>query len=366
MATAKLSAVPQTNARLKEQEGAGALAKTRREGDPPRSSPSEVTALQNAVGVRMPAGYSTFVTKVGEGIYGNLVRIYPPGRVESELEPWRERVGRHWFWGKRPLSREEAQEAVRIGDTLAGDELVVHPRDPDAVLLLPRESERARVLARGLAPALAKLVKSKDPTLRPLAPTAAPSRPAVRPAQGGSGARRPALPPGTTARGGAEASPATKRAVTTAVAQLAYDKVRELLEANPGVLTSDADDAAWSAELLVASINGLQSKARLHEVRTPAKVRDALVAEHRRTFDLLLAHGADPNGDPAQVSPLRQAVLVSCPPIVAALVARGADPTLAHPAFGTVLELAQELVDEGGGAAEEQILATLRAASPPT
>jgi ankyrin repeat protein len=100
-------------------------------------------------------------------------------------------------------------------------------------------------------------------------------------------------------------------------------------------------------------------------VRTPANVRETLVAEHRRTFDLLLEHGADPNGDPAQISPLRQAVLVGYPPIVATLVARGADPAVAHPSFGTVLQLAQELVDEEGGAAAEEILATLRSARPP-
>ena len=55
---------------------------------------------------------------------------------------WRRRTNKYWFWddGHEVLTKEQALQSVIIGDTLDGDELVVHPNDPERVYVLSRES----------------------------------------------------------------------------------------------------------------------------------------------------------------------------------------------------------------------------------
>lgn len=159
---------PKPRRPLTEHEGAGALAQTPRHGDAPRVSDAEVDGAERALGTRLPAGYRTFVTTLGEGVYGTQLRVYPPARIIGELASWRERIERYWFWGDRPLPQASALECVCIADTIGGDEIVFHPADPDALFLLPHEVERARSLGRGLATAIAKVVRARNPTFEPL------------------------------------------------------------------------------------------------------------------------------------------------------------------------------------------------------
>src|SRR5215470_20424765 len=97
------------------------------------SPPSEVDEAEAQLGIRFPFGYHEYVTQFGEGVLGgSYVRIYPPRRILSganNLAEWRRRIGQYWFWdgASDVLTKEQAMEAVIIGDTLDGDELIVHP-----------------------------------------------------------------------------------------------------------------------------------------------------------------------------------------------------------------------------------------------
>ncbi len=88
-------------------------------------------------------------------------------RVVEGLLPWRDRIDQYGSWSGSPLDERSALESICFGDTLEGDELVFHPSDPDAIYLLPRHAERARKLGRGLAVAVAKIVRSKAPSMEP-------------------------------------------------------------------------------------------------------------------------------------------------------------------------------------------------------
>lgn len=130
------------------------------------SSDQEVDAAEAKLGIPFPAGYREFVTRFGEGVLGGYyVRVYPPRRILSgsnNLQEWRERIDLYWFWdaGKDVLSKQQALESIIIGDTLDGDELLVHPSNPQRVYVLPRHSENIYVAGDGLLPALEWLCSS--------------------------------------------------------------------------------------------------------------------------------------------------------------------------------------------------------------
>jgi hypothetical protein len=114
------------------------------------SSPTEVAAAEAAT------GYREYVTRFGEGILGGAyIRIYPPRRIltgTNNVREWRERIREYWQWDEvgGGLTKDEAFESVIIGDTVGGDELIVHPRQPERVLVLPHESSAIYVGGDGL------------------------------------------------------------------------------------------------------------------------------------------------------------------------------------------------------------------------
>jgi hypothetical protein len=106
---------------------------------------AEVDALASRLWITFPSGYREYVTRLGEGVLGgSFVRVYPPWRVENEVQGWRRRVNKYWFWdqGRDRLPKERALECVIIGDTVNGDELVFHPCRPNRLFVLPRDSEQ--------------------------------------------------------------------------------------------------------------------------------------------------------------------------------------------------------------------------------
>ncbi len=105
------------------------------------ASANEVDALEAKLWLTFPEGYREYVARLGEG-YLNSVRIYPPWRIEKELQAWRRRVAQYWFWDEGPqiLPQERGVECVCVGDTLGGDELVFHPSRPDRLFVLPRDA----------------------------------------------------------------------------------------------------------------------------------------------------------------------------------------------------------------------------------
>lgn len=130
------------------------------------SSPAEVDAAEAQLGIRFPSGYREYVTQFGEGVLGgSYVRIYPPRRILSganNLVEWRRRIDQYWFWngGRGALTKEQVLEAIIIGDTLDGDELIVHPANPERIYLLPRQSEEIYVAGEGLPAAVEWLCTS--------------------------------------------------------------------------------------------------------------------------------------------------------------------------------------------------------------
>jgi hypothetical protein len=109
-----------------------------------RATAAEVEDVGDRLWITFPRGYREYVTRLGEGVLGgSFVRIYPPWRVLRELGEWRDRIRKYWFWdkGRKLLPKERALESAIVGDTVGGDELVVHPAKPDRLFVLPRESE---------------------------------------------------------------------------------------------------------------------------------------------------------------------------------------------------------------------------------
>lgn len=107
------------------------------------SKPAEVAALEKEYWVTMPEGYREYVTRLGEGVLGGtFVRIYPPARISREMEEWRARVKQYWLWdeGVKVMPKERGIECVIVGDTVGGDELIVHPGRPGKMYVLPRNS----------------------------------------------------------------------------------------------------------------------------------------------------------------------------------------------------------------------------------
>lgn len=110
-----------------------------------RATAAQVDALEARLWGPFPAGYREYVTTLGEGVLGGgFVRVYPPWRVERDLDEWRRRVAKYWFWdkGRKLLPKERGVECVVVGDTANGDELVFHPMRPGRLFVLPRDSEQ--------------------------------------------------------------------------------------------------------------------------------------------------------------------------------------------------------------------------------
>jgi hypothetical protein len=107
---------------------------------------AEIDALEAELWVTFPSGYRAYVTKLGEGVLGgDFVRIFPPWRISKELEVWRQRIAKYWFWDKSRtlLPKERALECVIVGDTTNGDEMIFHPTRPGTLFVLPRERATA-------------------------------------------------------------------------------------------------------------------------------------------------------------------------------------------------------------------------------
>lgn len=105
---------------------------------------AEVQALEAELWVALPAKYREYVTLLGEGVLSSFVRIYPPARIKQELTDWRKRIDKYWFWdkSKKLLPKERALEAIILGDTLNGDELIFHPARPKTLFILPRHADK--------------------------------------------------------------------------------------------------------------------------------------------------------------------------------------------------------------------------------
>jgi hypothetical protein len=119
----------------------------------------ELDDAERALGTRMPLGYREFMLTCGEGVLGGAyIRVYPPWRIRRELTAWRRRITEYWLWDGLPQQR--GVESVVVGDTLDGDELIFHPSNPDAIWVLPHDSDQASQIGAGIWEALEWLCSS--------------------------------------------------------------------------------------------------------------------------------------------------------------------------------------------------------------
>ncbi|HEY1552546.1 MAG TPA: ankyrin repeat domain-containing protein [Kofleriaceae bacterium] len=136
-----------------------ALAKIDVKGTRTRVDDAGLDALRELANSELPAGYVDFVRTHGPGLLGGQVRVYGPRRIARERKEWHARLAKHWFWGNGPLlTQSDATQATIVADTIDGDELVFHPRAPDTLLILPRDTEEVVLASHaGLLPALARV-----------------------------------------------------------------------------------------------------------------------------------------------------------------------------------------------------------------
>ena len=126
------------------------------------ASDKEVKEAAAKLEVTFPIEYYEYITTLGEGSLGNLVRVYPPWRIIAELDRWRDRIRQYWFWdeGIEVLTDEQAEESIVIADTLNGDELIFHPSQPNRMLVLPRHHDTIFEAGTGLFEAITWLCGS--------------------------------------------------------------------------------------------------------------------------------------------------------------------------------------------------------------
>jgi hypothetical protein len=116
-----------------------------------------VLEVEQQLGACFPQGYLEYMNRFGEGVLGgSFIRVYPPQRVLNDLAGWRSRIAGYWFWdqGAHVLSKARALECIVFADTVGGDELVFHPRQPDEIFVLPRDSEDIFAIGPGLTAAI--------------------------------------------------------------------------------------------------------------------------------------------------------------------------------------------------------------------
>jgi hypothetical protein len=114
---------------------------------------ADVTAAEVALGARFPTGYRAFITRVGRGVLGGLMRIYTPDDIQkgpNNVREWRARIDEYWFWDDSAalLPKARALECIIIGDTVGGDELIFHPTEPDRLYVLPHDFDEAYLASK--------------------------------------------------------------------------------------------------------------------------------------------------------------------------------------------------------------------------
>jgi hypothetical protein len=133
-------------------------------GKPQPVRDTDLDRLKRELAPMLPAGYEELLRTFGPGTLRVTVRVHGPATVLRDTKTWHERIAQYWFWGNGPLlTKDAAQGAVRIGDTLDGDEIAFLPSEPHTLLLLPRLDEELKVLSKtGLLSALTRLMMSES------------------------------------------------------------------------------------------------------------------------------------------------------------------------------------------------------------
>lgn len=124
------------------------------------STIEEINQCEQQLHFNFEEDYKTYIQQYGEGLLGGTyIRIYPPMRIIAEQEEWLKRITEYFFWedGKEVLTKEQVQEAICIGDTFDGDEIIFYQ---EQYYVLPRYEENIYLLGQNLYNAIEWLCNS--------------------------------------------------------------------------------------------------------------------------------------------------------------------------------------------------------------
>lgn len=113
------------------------------------ASDEEVRDAERRLGTTFPMGYRDYVTRLGEGVLNDLIRVFPPWRVLAGLDEHRGGMAGFWSWHSDDVvfDQDDAMTSIPIADSLDGDVITFEPANPDRIIVLPRQQDR--LYARG-------------------------------------------------------------------------------------------------------------------------------------------------------------------------------------------------------------------------
>lgn len=106
---------------------------------------SDVIALETALAIKLPSGYTEFITTFGSGSYADLFYIFTPAEIAAQHRQvqasWRQYARQFFYdYGSQPLPETALYESIIVGVSHNGDEVVYHPSDQNQLYILPRHS----------------------------------------------------------------------------------------------------------------------------------------------------------------------------------------------------------------------------------
>jgi len=112
----------------------------------------DIDSVEQAYGIRFPAGYSEFFQRFGEGELSEIC-VFSPIRIVQQVEEWRSMALEGWFMINQSteISAEKAMGCYLFADTQSGDDFIFHPDSPDDIYVLPRYSNDAISVKGGFA-----------------------------------------------------------------------------------------------------------------------------------------------------------------------------------------------------------------------
>ncbi len=107
------------------------------------ASNADVEKAEAKLGIRFPAGYREYVTRIGRGELFTI-RIHLPDKIARTphgMDDYPDFLASDWFWDSAILTQKQALEGALIGDTSGGEQLLVHPSRPGHVFVLERQND---------------------------------------------------------------------------------------------------------------------------------------------------------------------------------------------------------------------------------
>jgi hypothetical protein len=101
---------------------------------------SEIEALEQELAIKVPPGYTEFMTTLGFGEYCYNLVVYPPQQILSEYRAAQASWQDYYFWEDSAdvLTKEEIIQSIIFGQSFDGDKIIFCPAKPSQLFVLPR------------------------------------------------------------------------------------------------------------------------------------------------------------------------------------------------------------------------------------